>query len=71
MKAKEQVIFDIKSEKFKYLLRDENKIRNRVNVDILNKRLNTLRKTNMYSNAKMILFSLLTIIIFALISWYF
>ena len=71
MKAKEQVIFDIKSEKFKYLLRDENKIRNRVNVDILNKRLNTLRKTNMYSNAKMILSSLLTIIIFALISWYF
>ena len=71
MKAKEQVIFDIKSEKFKYLLRDENKIRNRVNVDILNKRLNTLRKTNMYSNAKMILFSLLTIMIFALISWYF
>lgn len=71
MKAKEQVVFDLKSEKFKYLLRNENKIRNRVDVDVLNKRLNTLRKSNMYSNAKMIVLSLLTILTFALISWNF
>ena len=68
MKTKEQVIFDINSKKFKYMYRDENKIKNRVSIDVLNQRLNKVRKSNIYSNAKMIAFSIFAIAFFALIS---
>jgi hypothetical protein len=68
MRVKEQVIFDIKTEKFKHLHREENKIRNIVDIDVLNKRLNQIRKYNIYSNAKMIIFSVVAIFIFILIS---
>ena len=68
MKTKEQVIFDIQAEKFKYLHRDETKIKNRVNIDTLNKRLNEVKKLNFYSNAKMIFYALFTVGVFVLIS---
>ena len=68
MKAKEQVIFDIQAEKFKYLHRDETKIKNRVNIDTLNKRLNEVKKLNFYSNAKMIIVTLLVVAAVILIS---
>ena len=68
MKIKEQVIFDIKSDEFKYLHREENKLKKKVDIDVLNKRLNEVKKSNIYSNAKMIAFSLIIIIVFALIS---
>lgn len=68
MKTKEQVIFDIKSDKFKYLYRAENKIRNVVDINVLNKRLNRVKKLNIYSNAKMIVFSLLTVVLFIIVS---
>jgi hypothetical protein len=67
MKAKEQVVFDIRSEKFRYLMREEHDVKSRVNIDELNKRLNKVKKLNFYANAKMIAFSLCVIIIFALI----
>ena len=68
MNGKEQVIFDIKSEKFRYLHREEDKIKKIVNIDVLNKRLNRVKKINLYSNAKMIIFSLLIIMLFIFIS---
>jgi hypothetical protein len=68
MRSKEQVVFDIKSEKFRYLQGEENKIRNRVNIDTLNKRLNRVKKMKLYNNAKMVIFSVLIILSFALIS---
>jgi|TARA_B110001452_G_C15039961_1_gene363199 hypothetical protein len=68
MKIKEQVIFDIKSDEFKYLHREENKLKKKVDIDVLNKRLNDLKKSNIYSNAKMIAFSLATLAVFILIS---
>ena len=68
MRGKEQVIFDIKSEKFRYLHREEDKIKKIVNIDVLNKRLNRVKKINLYSNAKMIIFSLLIIMLFIFIS---
>ena len=68
MRGKAQVIFDIKSEKFRYLHREEDKIKKIVNIDVLNKRLNRVRKINFYSNAKMIVFSLLTIMLFIFVS---
>ena len=68
MKAKEQVVFDIKSEKFRYLLRENNKIRNVVDIDVINKRLNQVKRTNIYTNAKMIIVALSIIAFFVLIS---
>ena len=68
MRGKEQVIFDIKSEKFKYLHREDNKIGKRVDIDELNKRLNNVKKNNFYTNAKLVAFSVTTIIVFVLIS---
>ena len=68
MRAKQQVVFDISSEKFKYLHRAENKIKNRIDVDILNKRLNEIKKLNTYSNIKMIFFSITTVVAFVIIS---
>jgi len=66
MKAKSQVVFDIQSEKFKYLMRDQ-KAKSKVDIDILNKRLNEVRRLNLYTNAKMIALSLFVILVFALI----
>ncbi len=68
MRGREKVIFDIKSERFRYLQRDENKIKNVVNIDVLNKRLNEIKKTNLYTNIKMVTFSIITITLFVLIS---
>ena len=68
MKAKEQVIFDISADKFKYLHREENKIRHKVDIVDLNKRLNEKRKVNFYTNTKIIALSLISFGIFALIS---
>ena len=71
MKEKEQVIFDIQSEKFKYLVRGKNKTKNVVDIDVLNARLNRVKKLNIYSNTKMIFLSIVTVVIFVLISLYF
>lgn len=71
MRVKEQVIFDTKSEQFKYLHREEDKIRHIVDIDVLNKRLNHVKKLNLYSNARTIFFLLLAVLIFILISWKF
>ena len=68
MKAKAHVIFDIQTEKFKYLHRAENKVKNTVDIDVLNKRLSKIKKLNIYSNAKMIVFSLVVLLLFALLS---
>ena len=68
MKAKEQVVFDIKSEKFRYLLRENNKIRNVVDIDVINKRLNHVKRTNIYTNAKLIAVTLFIVTFFVLIS---
>ena len=68
MRGKSEVVFDIKSEKFKYLHREEKGNRKIVDIDVLNKRLNSIKKSNIYSNAKMIAVSLLTIVVFVLIS---
>jgi hypothetical protein len=67
MKFRDQVIFDIGEEKFKYLHR-EDKNTNRVDIVELNKRLNETKKINLYINIKIILVSLSLVSIIALIS---
>ena len=68
MKNKEQVVFDIRQEKFKYLQRDEIKSSNKVDMFALNKRLSENKRMNFYNNTKIITFSLLSLGVFALIS---
>jgi hypothetical protein len=68
MRGKEQVVFDIESEKFRYLHREEDKLKNKVDIDVLNKRLNRVKKLNIYSNAKMITLALLIVVAFAMLS---
>ena len=46
MRAREKVIFDIQTEKFKYLHGEENKVKNKVDIDVLNKRLNRVKRLN-------------------------
>ena len=68
MKPKEQVIFDLNSEKFKYLHRVDKTISKRVNIDELNARLNKNKKNNIYYNVKIIALCLACLTIISLIS---
>ena len=69
MKFKEQVVFDIGEEKFKYLHRENNNNRNRVDIVDLNKKLNQTKKINFYTNVKIITVLLLCLSIIATISF--
>jgi|TARA_B110001452_G_C15155415_1_gene402034 hypothetical protein len=71
MRAKTHVVYDIKSEKFKYLHREENKIKNKVDIDVLNKRLNQVKKSNIHSNLRMIGLTFFVVLSFGFISYYF
>ena len=66
-KTKEQVIFDINADKFRYLYREENKLKQKVDIIELNRRLNENKKVNFYSNTKILAFSLIVFGIFVLI----
>ena len=68
MKPKEQVVFDIQTEKFKYLQRGNHKIKKVVDIDVLIKRLNEVKKSNIYNNVKIIGLSLATVFFIILVS---
>jgi len=53
MKTKEQVVFDIGADKFKYLQREDKKVK-KVDIIDLNARLNNTKKKNIYNNTKII-----------------
>jgi len=68
MKFRDQVVFDIGEDKFRYLHRlDTNKIK-RVDIIALNKRLCEKKKTVFYTNTKIVFFSVLCLGFFAIIS---
>ena len=68
MKLKEQVIFDIESDKFQYLRREENKKIKRVNITDLNARLIKIKKSNIYYNTIIITFAISFLAFISLIS---
>ena len=68
MKLKEQVIFDIGKEKFKYLHRENNNKRIKVDIIDLNKKLNQIKKNNFYLNAKITFASVLCLTVIVIIS---
>ena len=61
MKTKEQVIFDIGADKFRYLQREDKKVK-KVDIIDLNARLNNTKKKNIYTNTKIILVSIISLI---------
>jgi len=68
MKTREQVVFDIGQDKYKYLQREELKIPKRADMTELNKRLNQSKKINIYNNTKIIIFFLFCLGLVAMIS---
>ena len=68
MKMREQVVFDIREEKFRYLQRDEELLIKKVNMVDLSKRLNQKKINNIYNITKIITFSILCVGVFILIS---
>jgi hypothetical protein len=68
MKILEKVVFDIAEDRFKYLQRDNEKRSKKVDMHVLNKRLNQSRKINFYTNTKIFAVSLFCFGVIALIS---
>ena len=68
MKFRNQVVFDIREDKFKYLHRDGKNKSNKVDIVELNKRLNYTKKINIYTNAKIIAASFLLLGFIAFVS---
>ena len=68
MIAKQQAIYDIKTDKFKYLKREKNRILNRVDINELNKRLNETKRINFYVTVLVTIVCLLGITSLILVS---
>ena len=68
MKIKEQTTYDIDSEQFKYLKREENKTLYRVDINELNQRLNKIKKSNFYTTLSVAILCLSCLIILSVIS---
>ena len=50
MKIKDQSTHDLSSNQFKYLEREENSHLQRVDINVLNKKLNVAKRSNLYNN---------------------
>ena len=68
MRFKQQIIYDINSDQFTHLKREENKILHRVDINELNKRLNETKRSNFYKTALIVTMSLSSLIILSFIS---
>ena len=68
MKTKDQKIYDINSDRFRYLKREENIYLQRVDVNELNKRLNRTKRSNFYSTALVAVFCFFCLTTLCLIS---
>ena len=68
MRIKEQTIYDLDSEQFKYLKREDSKTLNRVDINDLNQRLNQTRKSNFYTTIAVVILCLSCLIILSVIS---
>ena len=57
MRIKQQKIYDINSDEFIHLKREENRILHRVDINELNKKLNEDRKNNFYATTLVVVLS--------------
>ena len=65
---KEQTVYDVNSEEFKYLKREENTYLNKVDINVLNRRLNETKKSNFFFTALFVLLGFFSLAALALIS---
>ena len=65
MRIKDQTIYEISTDKFKYLKRKENKVLYRVDINELNKRLERENRSNFYTT---VLFTILCFSILFILS---
>ena len=56
MKIKGQTIYDLNSEQFKYLQKEDDKSSLRVDINELNKRLNQTKRSNFYTTSLAVVF---------------
>ena len=68
MKVKEQIIYDINSEQFKYLQKWKDKHTFKVDINDLNKRLNETKRTNFYTTSFFVVFFLACLIALSIVS---
>ena len=67
MRTKEQKTYDLNSERFKYLKRQEGRILHRVDINELNKRLNATNRSNFYTTTLFVVLCLSCLIALSLI----
>ena len=65
---KERTVYDVNSEEFKYLKREENTYLNKVDINVLNRRLNETKKSNFFLTALFVLLGFSSLAALALIS---
>ena len=68
MKIKGQTIYDLNSEQFKYLQKEEDKISLKVDINELNKRLNQAKRSNFYTTSLVVVFFISSLIALSIIS---
>ena len=68
MKIKGQTIYDLNSEQYKYLQKEEDKISLKVDINELNKRLNQTKRSNFYTTSLVVVFFISSLIALSIIS---
>jgi len=71
MRSKEQIIYDLNSDQFKYLKREEDRILHRVDIHDLNKRLNETKRSSFYRTSLTFVLSLSFLAILCFVSFKF
>jgi len=68
MKIKNRITYDLNSEQYKYLQKEEDKISLKVDINELNKRLNQTKRSNFYTTSLVVVFFISSLIALSIIS---
>ena len=68
MSFKQQITYNIESNRFTYLKREENKVLHKVDINELNERLNKTRRSNFYTTTLFVVICLSCLAILSFIS---
>ncbi len=68
MRVKQQTVYDLNSEQFKYLKREKNSHLHKVDINELNKRLNKTKRTSFYNTLLICVACFLSLVILSLVS---
>ena len=68
MKIKNRITYDLNSDQYKYLQKEEDKISLKVDINELNKRLNQTKRSNFYTTSLVVVFFISSLIALSIIS---